>query len=186
MEQLQGTIDAKIHDAPLKLLTGSRRAVREGNPLAPSSTKRKKSSTDDVSHLFTSLAQGEQVACGNPLEGTVQKKEEVSKKESYPAGTYVRLQLADVPATFVENFNPSRIHIVGGVLPEEQANGFIRVSPRSRMGRPPIAITALVDGSGPSQEAPLVRAHPEVARPSHHLLWLAALPIDGDLRHAGR
>ncbi len=47
--------------------------------------------------------------------------------EGYRPGTYVRLELTDVPAEMVENFDPSYPIIVGGILPAEQRFGYVQV-----------------------------------------------------------
>lgn len=47
--------------------------------------------------------------------------------EGYRPGTYVRIELDDVPCELVEYFNPANPIIVGGLLPAEERFGFIQV-----------------------------------------------------------
>ncbi|EPQ54721.1 DUF663-domain-containing protein [Gloeophyllum trabeum ATCC 11539] len=47
--------------------------------------------------------------------------------EGYRPGTYVRLELTDVPCEMIENFDPRYPIIVGGLLPSEVRFGFIQV-----------------------------------------------------------
>ncbi|KAI0074040.1 DUF663-domain-containing protein [Panus rudis PR-1116 ss-1] len=47
--------------------------------------------------------------------------------EGYRPGTYVRIELADVPCELIENFDPSYPIIVGGLLPAEERFGYLQV-----------------------------------------------------------
>ncbi|KAH9849525.1 hypothetical protein C2E23DRAFT_363419 [Lenzites betulinus] len=47
--------------------------------------------------------------------------------EGYRPGTYIRMELADVPAEMVENFDPSYPIVVGGLLPAEERFGYVQV-----------------------------------------------------------
>ncbi|KZT28903.1 DUF663-domain-containing protein [Neolentinus lepideus HHB14362 ss-1] len=47
--------------------------------------------------------------------------------EGYRPGTYVRLELADVPCEFVEHFDPHYPIVVGGLLPSEERFGYVQV-----------------------------------------------------------
>ncbi|KAK4686213.1 ribosome biogenesis protein BMS1, partial [Tremellales sp. Uapishka_1] len=47
--------------------------------------------------------------------------------EGYRAGSYVRLEIADVPCEMVENFDPSFPIIVGGLLAAEERFGYLTV-----------------------------------------------------------
>ena len=44
----------------------------------------------------------------------------------YESGSYIRIQISGVPCEFVENFNPKVPLLVGGLLPNEHALGFIQ------------------------------------------------------------
>lgn len=47
--------------------------------------------------------------------------------EGYRPGTYVRVELAQVPCEFVEHFDPAYPVILGGLLPNETSFGFLQV-----------------------------------------------------------
>lgn len=47
--------------------------------------------------------------------------------EGHRPGAYVRIELCDVPAEMIENFNPAYPIIVGGLLPAEERFGFVQV-----------------------------------------------------------
>lgn len=48
--------------------------------------------------------------------------------EGYRTGTYLRLEVHDVPYEMVEHFNPSHPIIVGGLGLGEESAGFMQVS----------------------------------------------------------
>lgn len=50
-----------------------------------------------------------------------------AKIEGFRPGTYVRVEIANVPCEFVEHFNPAYPVIVGGLLPNETSFGFLQV-----------------------------------------------------------
>lgn len=47
--------------------------------------------------------------------------------EGYRPGTYVRIELENVPCELIENFDPSYPIIVGGLLPSEERFGYLQV-----------------------------------------------------------
>jgi hypothetical protein len=53
----------------------------------------------------------------------------VEEVVTFPAGTYVRMQVSNVPGALVDNFDPRSIYLVGGIAEEEQGRfGYVRVS----------------------------------------------------------
>lgn len=49
------------------------------------------------------------------------------KYEGISPGSYVRIELANMPCEFVHNFDPSRLLLLGGLLPNEGTMGFVQV-----------------------------------------------------------
>ena len=47
--------------------------------------------------------------------------------EGYRPGTYIRIELTDVPCEMIENFDPTYPIIVGGLLPAEERFGYLQV-----------------------------------------------------------
>lgn len=47
--------------------------------------------------------------------------------EGYRPGSYVRVELADVPCEMIENFDPTYPIVVGGLLPSEERFGYVQV-----------------------------------------------------------
>ncbi|KAI0087738.1 DUF663-domain-containing protein [Irpex rosettiformis] len=47
--------------------------------------------------------------------------------EGYRPGAYVRIELQDVPAEMIENFDPTYPIVVGGLLPAEERFGYLQV-----------------------------------------------------------
>jgi len=47
--------------------------------------------------------------------------------EGYRPGLYVRIEMENIPAELVENFNPHYPLIVGGLLPSEEAMGYVQL-----------------------------------------------------------
>ncbi|KAI0629911.1 DUF663-domain-containing protein [Trametes polyzona] len=47
--------------------------------------------------------------------------------EGYRPGTYIRMELVNVPAEMVEHFDPSYPIVVGGLLPAEERFGYVQV-----------------------------------------------------------
>ncbi|KAJ6557319.1 GTP binding protein [Mycena vulgaris] len=47
--------------------------------------------------------------------------------EGYRPGTYVRIELVDVPSEMIEHFDPAYPIIVGGLLPAEERFGYVQV-----------------------------------------------------------
>ncbi|KAI0643103.1 hypothetical protein C8Q79DRAFT_916230 [Trametes meyenii] len=47
--------------------------------------------------------------------------------EGYRPGSYIRMELTNVPAEMVENFDPSYPIVVGGLLPAEERFGYVQV-----------------------------------------------------------
>lgn len=47
--------------------------------------------------------------------------------EGYRPGAYVRVELADVPAEMIENFDPAYPIVIGGLLPAEERFGYLQV-----------------------------------------------------------
>ena len=50
------------------------------------------------------------------------------KYEGFRPGLYVRVQINDIPAEFVDNFEPTYPIILGGLLSAEQNVGYVTVS----------------------------------------------------------
>ena len=50
------------------------------------------------------------------------------KYEGFRPGLYVRVQVNDMPAEFVDNFEPTYPVILGGLLSAEQNVGYVTVS----------------------------------------------------------
>ena len=44
-------------------------------------------------------------------------------------GTYARIVISKVPYQFVQNFDPKRPVLIGGLLPGEEARGVLQVRP---------------------------------------------------------
>ena len=45
----------------------------------------------------------------------------------YQPGAYVRVKLSNVPCEFVRHFDPRRVHLIGGLTPQEENFGFVQV-----------------------------------------------------------
>ena len=58
--------------------------------------------------------------------------------EGFRPGLYVRMELSDVPAAFVTNYNPRSACVLGGLLAGEQSVGYVQVCPT-----PPSPLTSI-------------------------------------------
>jgi hypothetical protein len=45
----------------------------------------------------------------------------------YQPGAYVRVKISNVPCEFVRHFDPRRVHLIGGLTPQEENFGFVQV-----------------------------------------------------------
>ncbi|WFD19051.1 Glycoside hydrolase 2 (Mannanase, beta-galactosidase) [Malassezia caprae] len=63
----------------------------------------------------------------NAAEFADQDEETRAKIEGFRPGTYVRVELQQVPCEFVEHFHPAYPIVVGGLLPNETNFGFLQV-----------------------------------------------------------
>jgi len=63
----------------------------------------------------------------NAAEFADQDEETRAKIEGFRPGTYVRVELQQVPCEFVEHFHPAYPIVVGGLLPNETQFGFLQV-----------------------------------------------------------
>jgi ribosome biogenesis protein BMS1 len=61
--------------------------------------------------------------------------------EGHRPGTYVRIEIANVPCTLVENFNPRVPIIVGGLLAHEESFGYVQVRIKKHRWYPKILKT---------------------------------------------
>ncbi|OJT13845.1 Ribosome biogenesis protein bms1 [Trametes pubescens] len=80
--------------------------------------------TDFYTEIKDAMAQQQQL---NRAEFEGVDPEARALIEGHRPGTYIRMELTDVPAEMVENFDPSYPLVVGGLLPAEERFGYVQV-----------------------------------------------------------